>query len=93
MVFWEHEEHEVAYGWLRAFKMWPGNGVLGTKNTKRPTAGSGHSNSAWELCSGNGFLRIPKNSEGFLRIPGADPFVQFCPDPAHTPLGRQDAFF
>ena len=28
IVFWEHEEHEVAYSWLRAFKMWPGNGVL-----------------------------------------------------------------
>eukprot|EP00959_Pyramimonas_sp_CCMP1952_P460522 9480015-Pyramimonas_sp.AAC.1 len=29
MVFWEHEEHEVAYRWLRAFKMWPGSGVPG----------------------------------------------------------------
>ena len=28
MVFWEHEEHEVAYSWLRALTMWPGNGVL-----------------------------------------------------------------
>eukprot|EP00959_Pyramimonas_sp_CCMP1952_P421915 8838852-Pyramimonas_sp.AAC.1 len=28
MVFWEHEEHEVAYCWPWAFKMWPGNGVL-----------------------------------------------------------------
>ena len=25
MEFWEVEEHEVAYSWLRAFKMWPGN--------------------------------------------------------------------
>ena len=24
MVFWEHEEHEVAYSWLQAFKMPPG---------------------------------------------------------------------
>eukprot|EP00959_Pyramimonas_sp_CCMP1952_P146002 3057229-Pyramimonas_sp.AAC.1 len=35
MVFWEHEEHEVAvYSWLRAFKMWPGIGVLGTRRTR-----------------------------------------------------------
>eukprot|EP00959_Pyramimonas_sp_CCMP1952_P380538 7972510-Pyramimonas_sp.AAC.1 len=27
--FWEVEEHQVADSWLRAFKMWPGNGVLG----------------------------------------------------------------
>ena len=33
MVFWEHEEHEVAYSWVRAFRMWPGNGVLGTRTT------------------------------------------------------------
>eukprot|EP00959_Pyramimonas_sp_CCMP1952_P436043 9131074-Pyramimonas_sp.AAC.1 len=26
MEFWEVVEHEVAYSWLRAFKMWPGNG-------------------------------------------------------------------
>eukprot|EP00959_Pyramimonas_sp_CCMP1952_P423881 8879104-Pyramimonas_sp.AAC.1 len=34
--FWEVEEHEVAYRWLRAFKIWPGNCVLGN-----PTARSG----------------------------------------------------
>eukprot|EP00959_Pyramimonas_sp_CCMP1952_P434875 9105853-Pyramimonas_sp.AAC.1 len=34
MVFWEHEEHEVAYSCLRGFKMWPGNGVLGTRRTR-----------------------------------------------------------
>eukprot|EP00959_Pyramimonas_sp_CCMP1952_P248893 5203079-Pyramimonas_sp.AAC.1 len=28
MEFWEVEEHAVAYSWLRASKMWPGNGVL-----------------------------------------------------------------
>eukprot|EP00959_Pyramimonas_sp_CCMP1952_P115281 2409614-Pyramimonas_sp.AAC.1 len=28
MVFWEHEKREVAYSWARAFKMWPGGGVL-----------------------------------------------------------------
>ena len=28
IVFWNHEGHEVAYSWLRACKMWPGNGVL-----------------------------------------------------------------
>ena len=34
MEFWEVEEHEVAYSWLRAFKMWPGNGVLGTRRAR-----------------------------------------------------------
>eukprot|EP00959_Pyramimonas_sp_CCMP1952_P415080 8697348-Pyramimonas_sp.AAC.1 len=28
MVFWEHEEHEVAYSWLWALKMWAGNGFV-----------------------------------------------------------------
>ena len=54
MEFWELEEHEVAYSWLRAFKMWPGNGVLGTR---RPRSGlqlaPGIQNVAQELCSGN----------------------------------------
>merc|ERR1711920_1131912 len=31
MEFWELEDHEVAYSWLRAFKMWPGNGVLAAR--------------------------------------------------------------
>eukprot|EP00959_Pyramimonas_sp_CCMP1952_P382932 8023848-Pyramimonas_sp.AAC.1 len=26
VVFWEVQEHEVACTWLRASKMWPGNG-------------------------------------------------------------------
>eukprot|EP00959_Pyramimonas_sp_CCMP1952_P199931 4181939-Pyramimonas_sp.AAC.1 len=30
MEVWELDEHEVSYSWLRAFKMYPGNGVLGT---------------------------------------------------------------
>ena len=30
VVFWELEEHEVAYSLLRTFKMLPGNGVLAT---------------------------------------------------------------
>jgi hypothetical protein len=34
MEFWELEEHEVAYSWLRASKMWPGNGVLGNGRTR-----------------------------------------------------------
>eukprot|EP00959_Pyramimonas_sp_CCMP1952_P226936 4744793-Pyramimonas_sp.AAC.1 len=28
MEFWEFENHEVAYSWLRAFKIIPRNGVL-----------------------------------------------------------------
>eukprot|EP00959_Pyramimonas_sp_CCMP1952_P209888 4391408-Pyramimonas_sp.AAC.1 len=31
--FWEHEEHKVAYTWLRAFKMWHAS-VLGTRRTR-----------------------------------------------------------
>ena len=34
LAFWAHEEHEVAYSWLRAFKMWPGNGVVGTRRAR-----------------------------------------------------------
>eukprot|EP00959_Pyramimonas_sp_CCMP1952_P204706 4280447-Pyramimonas_sp.AAC.1 len=34
MEFWELEEHEVAYNWFRAFKMWPGSGVLGTRRRR-----------------------------------------------------------
>ena len=34
VVFWEHEEHEVAYSWLRAFEMLLGNGVLGTRRAR-----------------------------------------------------------
>eukprot|EP00959_Pyramimonas_sp_CCMP1952_P176918 3697731-Pyramimonas_sp.AAC.1 len=33
-VFWEHDEHEVACSWLRALKMRPGNGVLGTRRAQ-----------------------------------------------------------
>eukprot|EP00959_Pyramimonas_sp_CCMP1952_P238669 4987207-Pyramimonas_sp.AAC.1 len=49
MVFWDHEEHEVAYSWLRAFKMWPGNGVLGTRRTRSGLQlAPGIQNVAWE---------------------------------------------
>eukprot|EP00959_Pyramimonas_sp_CCMP1952_P148719 3110942-Pyramimonas_sp.AAC.1 len=34
MEFWELEEHEVAYSWFRTLKMWPGNGVLGTRRAR-----------------------------------------------------------
>eukprot|EP00959_Pyramimonas_sp_CCMP1952_P010146 212084-Pyramimonas_sp.AAC.1 len=40
-VFWEHEQHEVAYSWLRAFKMRPGNGVLAARE---PTNGDSYKN-------------------------------------------------
>eukprot|EP00959_Pyramimonas_sp_CCMP1952_P434209 9092583-Pyramimonas_sp.AAC.1 len=57
MVFWEDEEHEVAYSWLPAFKMWSGNGVL-------------VHNVAWEWCSGEspdlpGFTRPTRNLSVF----------------------------
>eukprot|EP00959_Pyramimonas_sp_CCMP1952_P221238 4624887-Pyramimonas_sp.AAC.1 len=52
--------------------MWPGNGVLGTRRTRSGLQlGPDIQNVAWEWRSGNGSLRIPKNSEGFLRIPVA----------------------
>merc|ERR1711920_110697 len=54
MEFWELEDHEVAYSWLRAFKMLPGNGLLGTR---RPRSGlqlaPGIQNVAREWSSGN----------------------------------------
>eukprot|EP00959_Pyramimonas_sp_CCMP1952_P154123 3224505-Pyramimonas_sp.AAC.1 len=34
IMFWDHEEHEVAYSWLRALKMWPGNGGLGRRRSR-----------------------------------------------------------
>eukprot|EP00959_Pyramimonas_sp_CCMP1952_P133193 2784605-Pyramimonas_sp.AAC.1 len=34
MEFSEIEEHEVAYSWLRALKMLPGNGVLGSRRAR-----------------------------------------------------------
>ena len=34
MEVWEVEEHEVAYSWLLTFRMWPGNGVLGSRRAR-----------------------------------------------------------
>eukprot|EP00959_Pyramimonas_sp_CCMP1952_P277204 5795351-Pyramimonas_sp.AAC.1 len=53
-VFREHEEHEVAYNWPRAFKTWPGNGVLGRrrKRSGRQLA-PGNQNMTREWSSGN----------------------------------------
>eukprot|EP00959_Pyramimonas_sp_CCMP1952_P181822 3801695-Pyramimonas_sp.AAC.1 len=34
MEFWELEDHEVAYTWLRAFKIMPKNGILGTRRPR-----------------------------------------------------------
>eukprot|EP00959_Pyramimonas_sp_CCMP1952_P265651 5554321-Pyramimonas_sp.AAC.1 len=74
--------------------MWPGSGVLGTRRTRIGLQfAPGSQNVAWECCSGNGFIRFPEDSQGFLRIPGAAGSGRICPDPAQTPLGRQDAFF
>ena len=33
-IFWQHQEHEVAYSSLRTFKMWPGSCVLGTRRVQ-----------------------------------------------------------
>ena len=54
MEFWELEEHEVAYSWLRAFKMWPGNGVLGNRRARSGLQlAPGIQNVAREWNSGN----------------------------------------
>eukprot|EP00959_Pyramimonas_sp_CCMP1952_P036336 760626-Pyramimonas_sp.AAC.1 len=34
MEFCEVEEHEVAYSWLQAFRMWPGSGILGGRRAR-----------------------------------------------------------
>eukprot|EP00959_Pyramimonas_sp_CCMP1952_P233908 4887861-Pyramimonas_sp.AAC.1 len=34
MEFWELEDYEVAYSWFRAFRMWPGNGVVGFRRPR-----------------------------------------------------------
>eukprot|EP00959_Pyramimonas_sp_CCMP1952_P128366 2684078-Pyramimonas_sp.AAC.1 len=34
MEFWELEEHEMAYSWFWAFRMWPGSEVLGTRRPR-----------------------------------------------------------
>ena len=53
-MFWEHQEHEVAYSWLQAFEMLPGNGVLGTRRARSGLQlAPGIQNVAWELCFGN----------------------------------------
>eukprot|EP00959_Pyramimonas_sp_CCMP1952_P331705 6945689-Pyramimonas_sp.AAC.1 len=53
VVFWEHGEHEVAYRWLRAFKMCLGNDVLGTRRTRSGLQlAPSIQNVAWEWCSG-----------------------------------------
>ena len=52
-MFWEHQEHEVAYSWLQAFEMLPGNGVLGTRRARSGLQlAPGIQNVAWEWCSG-----------------------------------------
>eukprot|EP00959_Pyramimonas_sp_CCMP1952_P184775 3863460-Pyramimonas_sp.AAC.1 len=59
MVFWEHEEHEVAYNWLRAFKIVAREWCSGnTKNTKWPTVSPGHSKSR------NGVLGTRRSRSG-----------------------------
>ena len=54
VVFWEHQEHKVAHSWLRTLKMWPGNGVLGTRRAQSGLQlDPDIPNVAWEWCSGN----------------------------------------
>eukprot|EP00959_Pyramimonas_sp_CCMP1952_P347538 7279464-Pyramimonas_sp.AAC.1 len=66
--------------------MWPGSGALGRRRTRSGLQlAPGIQNVAWE------FNMWPGN--GFLGVPGAVGSVRFCPDPAQTPLGRQDALF
>ena len=54
MVSWEHEGHKVAYSWLRALRMWPGNGVLPARKAQSVLQlVPGTPNVSWEWCSGN----------------------------------------
>ena len=54
MEFWELEDHEMAYSWLWASKMWPGNGVLGIRRTRSGLQlAPGIQNVAREWSSGN----------------------------------------
>eukprot|EP00959_Pyramimonas_sp_CCMP1952_P174794 3652966-Pyramimonas_sp.AAC.1 len=49
MVFWEDEEHEMAYSWLRAFTMRPGDSVLGRRRKRSGLQlAPGMQNVAWE---------------------------------------------
>eukprot|EP00959_Pyramimonas_sp_CCMP1952_P256014 5347426-Pyramimonas_sp.AAC.1 len=44
----------MAYSWFQAFKIWPGNGVLGARKTRRGLQlPPGIQSVAWEWCSGN----------------------------------------
>ena len=54
VVCWEHEEHKVAYSWVRTLQMWPGNDVLGTRIAESGLQlAPGTQNVAWEWYSGN----------------------------------------
>ena len=54
VVFWQHQEHEVAYSSLRTFKMWPGSCVLGTRRARSGLQlAPGIQNVAREWSSGN----------------------------------------
>ena len=53
MVFWDHEEQKMAYSWLQALRMWPGNGILGTRRAESGLQfDPGTQDVAWEWCSG-----------------------------------------
>ena len=52
-MFWEREEHKVAYSWLRALTTWPWSGVLGARRTQSGLQlAPGTHDVAWEWCSG-----------------------------------------
>eukprot|EP00959_Pyramimonas_sp_CCMP1952_P232589 4860775-Pyramimonas_sp.AAC.1 len=56
MEIWEVDKHEVAFSWLRASKMWPGNGILGSRRT-RLGAGGRPSN----FLTAGGLVELPDN--------------------------------
>ena len=53
MAFWQHEEHEVAYSWLRAPKLRPQSGNLATREARDCLQLAPGPNVASELRSGN----------------------------------------
>ena len=82
MEFWVFEEHEVAYSWLRAFKIMPRNGVLGTR---RPRSGlqlaPGIQNVRREWSSSSAKSDFARMSQAIWASTAAAPGPASRPDP------------
>eukprot|EP00959_Pyramimonas_sp_CCMP1952_P053213 1113044-Pyramimonas_sp.AAC.1 len=69
MVFWEHEEHEVACSWLWAFKMWLGNAVLLAPGSQNVAPGSENGESPDSRGTGPASAQTPMGSHDFFLSP------------------------